>query len=148
MPGTPDTDHVLPQLPCAAAATCCTTASYSDAVTYGELFLQNEFEMSCYNLDQADVAEQRKRFALYEAEVRWTRVGSLRMCVCVCVCVCVLCRPHFGQVGQVGATLLWGPAHSASYHATATNRRGACWRSACPCPRTTCCSSAATRSTC
>jgi glycyl-tRNA synthetase len=39
-------------------------------VTYGELFLQNEYEMSCYNLDEADVAEQRKRFNLYEAEVR------------------------------------------------------------------------------
>lgn len=38
-------------------------------MTYGELFLQNEYEMSCYNLDEADVAEQRKRFALYEAEV-------------------------------------------------------------------------------
>jgi len=25
--------------------------------------------MSCYNLDEADVAEQRKRFNLYEAEV-------------------------------------------------------------------------------
>jgi hypothetical protein len=32
--------------------------SYNDAVTYGELFLQNEYEMSCYNLDEADVAEQ------------------------------------------------------------------------------------------
>lgn len=42
---------------------------YSDEVTYGELFLQNEYEMSCYNLDEADVAEQRKRFNLYEAEV-------------------------------------------------------------------------------
>lgn len=42
---------------------------YSDEVTYGELFLQNEYEMSCYNLDEADVAEQRKRFDLYEAEV-------------------------------------------------------------------------------
>jgi hypothetical protein len=43
---------------------------YSEDVTYGELFLQNEYEMSCYNLDEADVAEQRKRFNLYEAEVR------------------------------------------------------------------------------
>lgn len=43
---------------------------YSDEVTYGELFLQNEYEMSCYNLDEADVAEQRKRFNLYEAEAR------------------------------------------------------------------------------
>jgi hypothetical protein len=34
------------------------TPRYNDAVTYGELFLQNEYEMSCYNLDEADVAEQ------------------------------------------------------------------------------------------
>jgi glycyl-tRNA synthetase alpha subunit len=51
---------VAPLLPC---------CRYSDEVTYGELFLQNEYEMSCYNLDEADVAEQRKRFNLYEAEV-------------------------------------------------------------------------------
>ncbi|KIZ07293.1 glycyl-tRNA synthetase alpha chain [Monoraphidium neglectum] len=72
---------------------------YNDAVTYGELFLQNEYEMSCYNLDEADVAEQvfggghgdvtavaiqadgqaawrasweglRQRFALFDAEAR------------------------------------------------------------------------------
>ena len=45
-------------------------ASYCEGVTYGELFLQNEYEMSCYNLDEADVADQRQRFALCEAEVR------------------------------------------------------------------------------
>ena len=39
-------------------------------MTYGELFLQNEYEMSCYNLDEADVAEQRQRFDLFEAEAR------------------------------------------------------------------------------
>jgi glycyl-tRNA synthetase len=43
---------------------------YNDGVTYGELFLQNEYEMSCYNLDEADVAEQRQRFDLFEAEAR------------------------------------------------------------------------------
>lgn len=39
-------------------------------MTYGELFLQNEYEMSCYNLDEADVGEQRARFALFEAEAK------------------------------------------------------------------------------
>ncbi|GBF89751.1 hypothetical protein Rsub_02921 [Raphidocelis subcapitata] len=43
---------------------------YNGAVTYGELFLQNEYEMSCYNLDEADVGEQRQRFALFDAEAR------------------------------------------------------------------------------
>jgi glycyl-tRNA synthetase len=52
-------------MPVPAALPC----RYSEDVTYGELFLQNEYEMSCYNLDEADVAEQRKRFNLYEAEV-------------------------------------------------------------------------------
>lgn len=36
---------------------------YSDTVSYGELFLQNEYEMSVYNLDEADVAGQRQRCA-------------------------------------------------------------------------------------
>lgn len=61
---------------------------YSEDVTYGELFLQNEYEMSCYNLDEADVAEQRKRFNLYEAEVsssnswwwRWKCCRAQRCC--------------------------------------------------------------------
>lgn len=44
---------------------------YNNTVTYGELFLQNEYEMSRYNLDEADVAEQRTRFELYEKEVGW-----------------------------------------------------------------------------
>lgn len=39
-------------------------------MTYGEMFLQNEYEMSRYNLDEADVEGQRHRFALYEAEAR------------------------------------------------------------------------------
>ncbi|KAF8057144.1 EDD1 [Scenedesmus sp. PABB004] len=43
---------------------------YAEGVTYGELFLQNEYEMSVFNLDEADVAEQRSRFALCEAEAR------------------------------------------------------------------------------
>jgi glycyl-tRNA synthetase len=51
-----------PALPARAAR------SYNDAVTYGELFLQNEYEMSCYNLDEADVGEQVPAALLTE---RW-----------------------------------------------------------------------------
>lgn len=36
-------------------------ARYNDAVSYGELFLQSEYEMSVYNLDKADVAGQKQR---------------------------------------------------------------------------------------
>lgn len=39
-------------------------------VSYGEMFLQNEYEMSVYNLDEADVEGQRARFALYETEAQ------------------------------------------------------------------------------
>jgi glycyl-tRNA synthetase len=42
--------------------------AYNSQVSYGELFLQNEYEMSVYNLDEADVEQQRQR------------------CVCVCGC--------------------------------------------------------------
>jgi len=41
---------------------------YNDAVTYGELFMQNEIEQSRYNLDEANVADQRARFDLFEKE--------------------------------------------------------------------------------
>ncbi|GIL97072.1 hypothetical protein Vretimale_2680 [Volvox reticuliferus] len=43
---------------------------YSPGVTYGEMFYQNEYEMSRYNLDEADVADQRTRFELYDKEAR------------------------------------------------------------------------------
>lgn len=48
---------------------------YNEAVTYGELFLQNEYEMSVYNLDQADVSDLRTRFDLFES------VRPLHSCV-------------------------------------------------------------------
>ena len=76
-----------------------TKIRYSDSITYGEMFLQNEQEaraaaaaacrlcaepqrrptprprraraqMSRYNLDVADVANQRSRFDLFDAEAR------------------------------------------------------------------------------
>jgi glycyl-tRNA synthetase len=44
--------------------------SYTDKLSYGELLLQNEVEMSRYNLDAADVALARQRFALAGDEAR------------------------------------------------------------------------------
>ena len=41
---------------------------YNDDVTYGELFLQNEYEMSCYNINEASVEDARKRFQLFYKE--------------------------------------------------------------------------------
>lgn len=43
---------------------------YNQHITYGELFLQNEFEMSKYNMEEAIVEDHWKRFELYEAEAR------------------------------------------------------------------------------
>lgn len=42
--------------------------AYAPGVTYGELFMQNEVEMSRYNLDEADVARHRALFESYERE--------------------------------------------------------------------------------
>lgn len=39
---------------------------YTSSLTYGELLLQNEYEMSSYNMDQADVATQQQMFKLHE----------------------------------------------------------------------------------
>ena len=47
---------------------------YTPSMTYGELLLQNEYEMSCYNMDQADVATQQQMFKLHE------EVSSISAC--------------------------------------------------------------------
>lgn len=39
---------------------------YTPTLTYGEMLLQNEYEMSCYNLDNADVASQQQLFELHQ----------------------------------------------------------------------------------
>lgn len=41
---------------------------YAPGVTYGEILMQNEVEMSRYNMDDADVARSRDWFDSYEAE--------------------------------------------------------------------------------
>jgi glycyl-tRNA synthetase len=42
--------------------------AYNEHLSYGEAFLQNEYEMSRYNLEVADVAAARTRFALHADE--------------------------------------------------------------------------------
>jgi glycyl-tRNA synthetase len=39
---------------------------YAPGVTYGELFLQNEYEMSRYNMEEASLDDLRIRFSLFE----------------------------------------------------------------------------------
>ena len=53
---------------------------YSEGLTYGEMLLQNEYEMSCYNLDHADVAAQRQLFTLFQQ----ARPRSTPWAVCAC----------------------------------------------------------------
>ena len=43
---------------------------YTDTITYGEMFLQNEFEMSTFNMDLANIESQRKRFELYDEQAK------------------------------------------------------------------------------
>ncbi|KAF6257872.1 glycyl-tRNA synthetase beta subunit-domain-containing protein, partial [Scenedesmus sp. NREL 46B-D3] len=105
---------------------------YCEGVTYGELFLQNEYEMSCYNLDEADVADQRQRFALCEAEAvlvcsesslfGFSQLGrSTKQCCSACGCLQgVLCcsarpklsctRPACGWPGVRSWTTRWAPS--------------------------------------
>lgn len=41
---------------------------FAPGITYGEIFMQNEFEMSKYNLDNADISRNNTLFDAYEAE--------------------------------------------------------------------------------
>lgn len=64
---------------------------YNDVVTYGECFLQNEQEMSKYNLEVADVANQRQRCAHARG-----RRGIAGVCVALrCAALCFSCVVHF-----------------------------------------------------
>ena len=64
---------------------------YTPSMTYGELFMQNEYEMSCYNLDEANVEGQRQRFELYQqvCEQLWHYyVLYLPLCCSIPVMIC------------------------------------------------------------
>ena len=41
---------------------------YNDTMTYGEMLLQNEYEMSVFNMEAADVPGWRSRFELADEE--------------------------------------------------------------------------------
>ncbi|CAL8470617.1 g10159 [Coccomyxa elongata] len=43
---------------------------YTATLTYGEMLLQNEYEMSCYNLDNAHVPSQQQLFELHQQEAK------------------------------------------------------------------------------
>ncbi|HEX8683543.1 MAG TPA: glycine--tRNA ligase subunit beta [Ardenticatenaceae bacterium] len=45
-----------------------TKIQYAPGLTYGEIFLQNEYEQSVYNLDEANTERVKQLFALYEQE--------------------------------------------------------------------------------
>lgn len=54
---------------------------YTPSMTYGELFMQNEYEMSCYNLDEANVEGQRQRFDLYQQVFASQHLVQLSSCL-------------------------------------------------------------------
>ena len=39
---------------------------YNEQSRYGEILLQQEYEMSCFNLEQADIDVYQQLYALYE----------------------------------------------------------------------------------
>ena len=127
---------------------------YADnGVTYGELFLQNEYEMSCYNLDEADVAEQ-VRGGL--RGLPWLH-AFLHGCMAACTawlhaCTALqlaqgpfqppaafttTCLTHNTPTTTKQPTKQPTKTHSASALRSLTPRRAACSPSACPSPPTT-----------
>ena len=56
-----------------ASAWCCLQGvehfkdiQYNEQSRYGEILLQQEYEMSCFNLEQADIDVYQQLYALYE----------------------------------------------------------------------------------
>lgn len=41
---------------------------FAPGITYGDIFMQNEIEMSQYNMDDADIERNKQMFQIYEAE--------------------------------------------------------------------------------
>lgn len=61
---------LLPSLAPSQSVSHFKDIAYSPSVTYGELFLENEREMSAFNLEHADTERVRRRFDLYDEEAR------------------------------------------------------------------------------
>lgn len=104
---------------------------YTAGLTYGEMLLQNEYEMSCYNLDHANVAAQRQLFTLFQQ----ARRRALGMAQCVQGCACVF--EHLQEPGVTHAvtTCLSMKAFNSANYADPTNPCvlfGCCCMVVCP----------------
>ncbi len=66
-PPSPASNVIPTSSACAQGVTHFKDIRYTDTITYGEMFMQNEYEMGRYNLDLADLETQRRRFDLYTA---------------------------------------------------------------------------------
>ena len=64
---------------CAQGVTHFRDIRFTAGLTYGEMLLQNEYEMSCYNLDHAHVDSQRQLFTLFQ-QARWRTSPSSSGC--------------------------------------------------------------------
>ncbi len=54
---------------------------YTPTLTYGEMLLQNEYEMSCYNLDNAHVPSQQQLFELHQQVFLAGQLVSMSICI-------------------------------------------------------------------
>jgi hypothetical protein len=70
---------------------------YTPLLTYGEMLLQNEYEMSCYNLDAAHVASQQQLFELHQ---------QARPYPCCCCFCCSSMRNSVHQFHLSAGTLI------------------------------------------
>ncbi|KAL3651134.1 Glycine--tRNA ligase, chloroplastic/mitochondrial 2 [Castilleja foliolosa] len=71
---------------------------YTDGITYGELFLENEKEMSAYYLEHASVDHIHNHFNLFEAEARRLLDLGLAIPVVFDVHLSVSCHVRYDQL--------------------------------------------------
>ena len=96
---------------------------YTHDVRYGELFMQNEIEMSRYNMDEANIDDLRQRFALFEA-VRARAAAQGLIALCGIAAAAHLASLHFVEQSSAAAKL--ASRLPADATATTTNTLTAC----------------------
>ncbi|CAD7695289.1 unnamed protein product [Ostreobium quekettii] len=77
---------------------------YNRQITYGELFLQNEYEMSCYNMEEANVEDHWTRFELYQKEAMMLLEKGLPIPAYDCMLKCSHTFNVLDARGAVGVT--------------------------------------------
>ena len=91
---------------------------YNRGARYGEMLMQQEYEMSCFNLDQADIGIHQQLYDLYE------RVSSLG-----------------GIVSRRSTNKEHAACQTVLQLQASCRKPTTCWRRSCPSLRTSTCSS-------